>query len=118
MLFPRSPAILVACTLFALTGAACTPYKMEVQQGNFLAQAAVSQLKPGMTREQVRFLLGSPLVIDPFRENRWDYVYTRQPANSYRTERRQLSVFFDGDTLARVEGDVVAAEGGATAPRN
>ncbi|MEO7403411.1 MAG: outer membrane protein assembly factor BamE [Burkholderiales bacterium] len=97
---------------------ACTPFKMEVQQGNFLAQEAVSQLKPGMTREQVRFLLGSPLVVDPFRDNRWDYVYTRQPANTYRTERRQLSVFFDGDTLAKVEGDVVAADRGATAPRN
>jgi outer membrane protein assembly factor BamE len=92
----------------------CTPYKMEVQQGNFISQEMVSQLKQGMTRDQVRFVLGSPLVVDPFREDRWDYVYTRTPANSSKTETRRLSVIFANDVLARVEGDIAAA--GATAP--
>ena len=103
-------------TLGVLAG--CTPYKMEVQQGNFISQEMVSQLKQGMTREQVRFVLGSPLVIDPFREDRWDYVYTRTPANSSKTETRRLSVIFASDLLARLEGDIAAAGAPVPATQN
>ena len=72
--------LLVAVPLVA----ACNPltalsvYRMEIQQGNYISQEAVSQLKPGMTKDQVRFVLGTPLVADIFHENRWDYVYRRQ----------------------------------------
>ena len=52
-----------------------TPYKIDVQQGNYVTQDMVEKLKPGMTRSQVKFLLGTPLVVDPFRNDRWDYVY-------------------------------------------
>ena len=58
-----------------------TPYKIEIQQGNFVSQDMVSQLKPGMTKEQVRFVLGTPLVTDIFHPDRWDYLYWRE-ANS------------------------------------
>jgi outer membrane protein assembly factor BamE len=81
-------------------------YRMEIQQGNYLTQEMVSQLQPGMTRDQVRFVLGTPLLSDIFHENRWDYVYRRGRAGSREIEERRLSVFFDNDRLVRVEGDV------------
>ncbi|HXF65751.1 MAG TPA: outer membrane protein assembly factor BamE, partial [Burkholderiales bacterium] len=56
------------------------PYKMDIQQGNVVTQEMISKLRPGMTRSQVRFALGTPLVVDPFRTNRWDYVYLYEKA--------------------------------------
>lgn len=81
------------------------PYRMDIQQGNFVSQDMVSQLKRGMTRDQVRFVLGTPLVTDIFHANRWDYVYYLDRPGQPRVERR-LAVFFDDDRLARLEGDV------------
>jgi|SRR5215510_6427347 len=98
----------VVLPLFAACGM-FTVYRMEVQQGNFITQEMVSQLKPGMTKDQVRFVLGTPLVVDIFHEHRWDYVYRHQRANSSALEDRRLSVFFEDGKLARIEGDVVAA---------
>ena len=112
--------LLVAVPLVA----ACNPltafsvYRMEIQQGNYLSQEAVSQLKLGMTKEQVRFVLGTPLVADIFHENRWDYVYRRQRENSSQVEARRVSVFFDGDKLVRLEGDVMPSLGGSSAARD
>ena len=91
-----------------------TPHRIEIQQGNFITQEMVAQLKPGMTRDQVRFALGTPLVSDPFHGDRWDYIFVRQRANRPEVERRRISVFFEADKLVRTEGDVVAA--GAPAP--
>jgi outer membrane protein assembly factor BamE len=85
-----------------------TPYKIEIQQGNFVSQEMVSQLKPGMSQEQVRFTLGTPLLTDIFHADRWDYVYWRETADGKR-EQRKLAVFFEGGKLVRVDGDVVAA---------
>ena len=85
-----------------------TPYRMDIQQGNFVSQEMVSQLKPGMTRDQVRLALGTPLLTDIFHANRWDYVYWHEDASGKR-EQRKLAVFFESDKLARVDGDVVAA---------
>ncbi|HEX9395764.1 MAG TPA: outer membrane protein assembly factor BamE [Burkholderiales bacterium] len=85
-----------------------TPYKIDIQQGNFISQEMVTQLKPGMSKEQVRSLLGTPLLTDIFHAERWDYVYWRlTPAG--RRESRRLVVFFDDNKLARVGGDVVPA---------
>jgi outer membrane protein assembly factor BamE len=91
-----------------------TPYRMVIQQGNFISQEMVSQLKPGMTREQVRFVLGTPLVTDIFHADRWDYVYYRELANGKR-DQRNLSVVFEKDRLARVIGDLMPAEGAVPA---
>src|SRR5882672_4621471 len=91
-----------------------TPYRMVIQQGNFISQEMVSQLKPGMTREQVRFILGTPLVTDIFHADRWDYVFYRELANGKR-EQRNLSVVFEKDKLARVIGDLMPAEGSTPA---
>jgi outer membrane protein assembly factor BamE len=91
-----------------------TPYRMVIQQGNFISQEMVAQLKPGMTREQVRFILGTPLVTDIFHADRWDYVFYRELASGKR-EQRNLSVVFEKDRLARVIGDLMPAEGSAPA---
>ena len=85
-----------------------TPYKIDIQQGNVVTQEMVAKLKPGMTKAQVRFVLGTPLITDAFHANRWDYVYRYQKAGKL-TEERKLALFFDQELLQRVEGDVVAA---------
>lgn len=84
------------------------PYRIDIQQGNFVSQEMVSQLRPGMTREQVRVLLGTPLLVDIFHADRWDYVYTLDRPGKPR-EQRHLAVFFEEGRLARLGGDVVAA---------
>jgi outer membrane protein assembly factor BamE len=102
----------------SLLVAACgpfSPYRMEIQQGNFVTQEMAAQLKPGLTRDQVRFVLGTPLVSDIFHDERWDYVFVRQRANSDEVERRRISVFFEDGKLKRIDGDVVAAAAGKPA---
>ena len=91
-----------------------TPYRMVIQQGNFISQEMVDQLKPGMTRDQVRFALGTPLMTDMFHADRWDYLFVRQRVNSREVERRRISIFFAGDKLARVEGAIAVGVRPAT----
>ena len=87
-----------------------TPYRIEIQQGNYISQEMVSQLKPGMTKEQVRFVLGTPMVTDIFHSDRWDYVYWRETARGAR-EQRKLTVLFEQGQLARVDGDMTPSAG-------
>lgn len=98
--------ILAACSSVKVP----TPYRIDVQQGNALEQESVEKLKVGLTRSQVRFLLGTPLVVDPFHKNRWDYVYNYRKAGKL-TEERRLALFFDGDVLARIEAEGFAPKG-------
>jgi outer membrane protein assembly factor BamE len=79
-------------------------YRIDIQQGNHLSAEMVSQLKEGMTREQVRFVLGTPLVTDVFHADRWDYIFYRELAGG-KTERRHLSVFFEDNKLKRFTGE-------------
>ena len=88
-----------------------TPYKIDIQQGNFVTQEMVAKLKPGMTPAQVRFILGTPLVVDAFHKDRWDYVYRYSKAGRLQETRRIVVVFHD-DKLVRIEGDVVPAQAG------
>ncbi len=83
------------------------PHRIDVQQGNALDQENVARLKPGLNRGQVRFLLGTPLVIDPFRTDRWDYVYVLYKGGNL-AEQKNITLFFEGDTLVRIEGDIPA----------
>ena len=85
-----------------------TPHKVEIQQGNFVTQEMVSQLKPGMTQEQVRFILGTPLLTDIFHADRWDYLFWRELPDGKR-EQRKLIVRFREGKLAQLDGDVVSA---------
>lgn len=73
-------------------------YKINIEQGNIITQDMVDQLKPGMSRRQVRFILGTPLVEDSFNQERWDYTYVTRNGNTTLSEQ-QLTVHFDGDTL-------------------
>lgn len=88
------------------------PYKIDIQQGNFVTQDMIAKLKPGMSRSQVRFALGTPLIVDPFRTDRWDYVYNLYKQGEL-VEQRAVTAVFRGDVLDRIEGDVVA---GANTP--
>ncbi|MCX7151228.1 MAG: outer membrane protein assembly factor BamE [Betaproteobacteria bacterium] len=85
------------------------PYRMEIQQGNYVNQEMLSQLRPGMTRDQVKFVMGSPLLVDMFHSNRWEYIFQRQLEFNKGFEQRNLSVFFENDRLLRIQGDVVPA---------
>lgn len=99
----------------ALLGlAACTAdhvslfpsYKLQVVQGNELDPRAVVSLQPGMTRDQVQLLLGTPLLQDPFHANRWDYTFNTS-RNGLIKEKNNLTVYFENDVLVKVEGDAV-----------
>lgn len=91
-----------------------SPYKVDIQQGNVIEQAMLDKLKPGMTHSQVRFILGTPLVTDPFHPERWDYVYLYAPKGKL-AEKRRVTVVFENDKLKGIEGDVVAAGSEAAA---
>lgn len=84
------------------------PYRIDINQGNYLTQDMVSQLKPGQSKEQVRFILGSPLIVDSFHGgDRWDYLY-RLERGTGDVQTRRLVVFFADGKLSRVGGDVAA----------
>ncbi|HAZ60556.1 MAG TPA: hypothetical protein DCY89_03165 [Gammaproteobacteria bacterium] len=85
-------------------------YRVDVQQGNVVTQEMLAQLQPGMEKSKVRHIMGTPVLIDVFHSNRWDYLYTFQDGRNPR-QRRQISLFFDGEKLMRVDGDVRPAPG-------
>jgi outer membrane protein assembly factor BamE len=86
-----------------------TPYKVEVVQGNFVSKEQAQALKSGMSRQQVRDILGTPLVTDVFHSNRWDYVFTLK-RHGVQEQARRLTVFFKGDVLDHFEGDEMPSE--------
>jgi outer membrane protein assembly factor BamE len=100
-------AALAGCGVPRIPGV--TPYKIDIQQGNFITQDMVAQLKPGLTKEQVRSILGTPLLTDIFHADRWDYPYWHENQAGKR-EQRRLTVFFDDGKLARLDGDIVAGQ--------
>jgi outer membrane protein assembly factor BamE len=80
-------------------------YRIDIQQGNNVTQAMLNELEPGMTKNQVAYVMGNPLLIDTFHPNRWDYLYSYKPGNGDR-EQRRVTVFFNDDgTLSHLEGD-------------
>ncbi len=83
---------------------ACTIHRIDVQQGNIIKPEQIEQLKPGLSKRQVRFIMGSPMIQDPFHNERWDYVYTLQPGNVRKIEERQLvTVYFENDVLVKID---------------
>ncbi|HEC13993.1 MAG TPA: outer membrane protein assembly factor BamE [Acidiferrobacteraceae bacterium] len=78
-------------------------YKMDIQQGNIVTPEMVEQLKPGMTKRQIRYLLGTPLVHDPFHQQRWDYVYSLRKNGKKILEKNSLSLYFTEDILSRID---------------
>ena len=86
-----------------------TPYKIEVVQGNFVSKEQVDALKPGMSRQQVREVLGTSLLTDVFHSDRWDYVFTIR-RQGVEPQQRRLTLFFNGEVLERFEGDPMPSE--------
>lgn len=88
-------------------------FKFPIQQGNIVTQDMVDKLQPGMTRSQVRFVLGTPLVADTFDQSRWDYLYIlKQPSG--KQLREHVTVYFEGDHLVGISGDYLPS--GAAVP--
>ena len=96
----------VACTTAALVAtlllARCV-YRVDTQQGNLLDDAQVQQVEVGMTRSQVRFVLGTPMVSDPFSRNRWDYAFYYRPGRGGNVRKSHVIVYFDGDIVTRID---------------
>lgn len=94
---------LCLASLMLLSGCGLV-YKMDIRQGNVVDQKMVDQLKPGMTKRQVELVMGTPQVSSPFDQNRWEYL-TSTSRRGRAQEIKNLSLQFDGETLARIEGD-------------
>ncbi len=95
-------SLLVAAAIWL---GACV-YRIDVQQGNLLEQDEIEGVKVGMTRNQVRFLLGTPVVQDTFHSDRWDYIYFFKQGRSRKADRRWLIVYFDDDLVREIQRDV------------
>lgn len=79
-------------------------YKIPISQGNIITQEMIDQLEPGMTPRQVIYVMGSPLVRDPYHQDRWDYVFNYQPGGGERGQER-VTLYFEDERLTRLEGD-------------
>ncbi|HZW25989.1 MAG TPA: outer membrane protein assembly factor BamE [Gallionella sp.] len=104
--------LILASVLLACAGCSTpllSPYKMDIRQGNYVTPEMREKLKIGMTKQQVRYVLGTPMISDAFHGDRWDYPYRLEQRGEI-VEKQQLTLYFDGDNLARVEdnGKVVA----------
>lgn len=95
------PIALLLGTLLTLS-AGCV-YRPNIQQGNLLRLEDVDQVTAGMTRSQVRYLIGTPMVSDPFQPNRWDYIYTLKRGHERKLDRAYFVVYFDGDKVSKVD---------------
>jgi len=116
----RMKKLLIIMTCIAsLSVTACSRYhlihKIDVQQGNVITQDEVNLLEPGMSRRQVQYIMGSPMIADVFHQGRWDYVYRLEPGYGERLEER-VTVFFDDDQLSRITGTLHPDEAGSAAP--
>jgi len=96
----------------SLTLASCTTilnnlpgvYTIDVQQGNMIDQSMIDQLRPNMNKRQVLYIMGSPMLSDPFHQNRWDYIYSNQPGGEPRQQKR-ISLIFANDHIIGIQGD-------------
>ena len=86
-----------------------TPYRIDIVQGNAITKEQAALIKPGLTRLQVRDVLGTPLVADPFHANRWDYIFTLRRPNTD-VQRRSVVVTFDGDVVKTMEAPDLPSE--------
>lgn len=120
----RAACVVLAVSLVALAGCSTlknvgasastlggliTPYKIDILQGNVVVREQVQALQPGMPREQVQAVLGTPLVASVFHADRWDYVFTFK-RQGQEPQMRRVTVFFDGNALARIEADELPTE--------
>ena len=98
---------ILSAALFFIS--ACDPHRIDIQQGNKVTPENFAKLKNGMSRNQVVFILGSPLLKDPFHQDRWDYIFYLKPGNA-KTRQSRLTLYFDGDTLMRIDDSAYTPE--------
>ncbi len=100
----RQFLVLIVLLLSLSLLSACTIHRLDIQQGNVIEDEQVEKLKLGINKRQVRFIMGTPLITDPFHADRWDYVFTLQPGDKRKiTEYQRLTVYFEGDILSKIE---------------
>ena len=96
--------VCVFCVVFLVTGCGLVKlHRIDIQQGNLVTQKMIDKLKPGMTKEQVIYIMGHPLALNPFDRSRWDYVHTYSFERK-KSNRKVITLYFDGDSLIRFEG--------------
>ena len=88
------------CSYFQFPGV----HKVEVQQGNIVDQEMIDQLRPGMTKSQVRYVMGTPLIADTFNQDRWDYFFSKQKGANL-LEKESVTVYFENGLLTKIVGD-------------
>ena len=104
--FPRALST-ASLAVFCLIITGCfSSYRVEIQQGNVISAEQIEKLTPGTPRDEVRFILGTPLIEDPFHAQRWDYFYSLDPAKGEKVTQYRLSIWFEDEKIARtlVEG--------------
>ena len=111
-----SRALALLCCCMLLSACNSTPlrfpgvYRIPIPQGNIITQEMVDQLRPGLTKRQVNFIMGTPLIKDTFDQDRWDYLYSYQPGGGERVQER-LTLYFDNDSLTHFSGDFSQSPG-------
>lgn len=95
--------ILIISALLLLGFSSACVYQAPLSQGNFVSEEDLEKVEVGMTRSQVRFLLGTPMIDDPFHKNRWDYIYYLRIGREKAQFKRWISVYFEGDTVSFIE---------------
>ena len=110
-------ALLCITTLGACANELLKVYKIDIQQGNVLEAQAVEQIRLGMTKEQVHFLLGTPLIVDSFHPDRWDYLYLMKPGYA-ESRRSQLTLIFDRNEIIEIIKHNIQAAEAAPAGQN
>jgi outer membrane protein assembly factor BamE len=112
---PSSRLAAAALTLgLAVLAAGCV-YRIDIQQGNFLENKEIDQITVGMTRSQVRYLLGTPIVGNAFQNSRWDYVYFLKHGRTAKTDQKHFTVYFEEDKVTRIERRETGTAASATA---
>ena len=112
--------ILIVFALFLFV-TACTKYtplvyKIDIHQGNIITQKDINRIKVGMTKKQIVYVLGTPLIADAFHKSRWDYIYTVKKGYKKPT-RKHVSIYFSGDLVSRIEGDLKPQPQASTDPK-
>lgn len=100
----KASIVLISCGL--MLAACIKPYRPDIQQGNIINNSNLREIRFGMSKQEVLFILGTPMVIDPFNEQRWDYFYSNRNQHKSQTSQRLITALFDGDKLVKLEGDV------------
>jgi len=92
-------------------------HKIDIQQGNVVTQNMLAQLEVGMNKEKVQFIMGTPIIMDTFNSHRWDYIFTYDRKREF-LSKRTITLYFEGDSLSVIKGDIKAAEKELVAKRH